>query len=123
MSDTPSALSGITVVDLSDGLAAALASMFLADNGARVIRLISDDANIVREPDIFALYDRGKEVARLDAEDVAGCLREMCAGSDVLLDDLPASSPMREMLGFDTLVNRNPRLVHCSITGYGPKGR
>ncbi len=122
MSDTPSALSGITVVDLSDGLAAALASMFLADNGARVIRLISDDANIVREPDIFALYDRGKEVARLDAEDVAGCLREMCAGADVLLDDLPASSPMREMLGFDTLVDRNPRLVHCSITGYGPKG-
>ncbi len=118
MSDTPSALSGITVLDLSGGLAAALASMFLADNGARVVRLLLDDADIVREPDIFALYDRGKETVRLDPDR----LREMCAGADALLDDLPPSSPMRERLGFDTLAGRNPRIVHCSITGYGADG-
>lgn len=122
MSDTPSALSGITVLDLSDGLAAALASMFLADNGARVIRLVSDDLGIAREPDIFAIYDRGKEATRLNPDTEAERLRQMYARADVLLDDLSPSSPVREQLGFDTLIDRNPRLVHCSITGYGVNG-
>ena len=65
MSDTPSALDGLTVVDLSTGRAA-LASMFLADNGARVVRVACRDEDVVRAPDIFAVYDRGKEVALLD---------------------------------------------------------
>ena len=66
MSDAPSALDGLTVVDLSTGRAAALASMFLSDNGARVVRLASRPEDVVREPDIFAVYDRGKEVTLLD---------------------------------------------------------
>ena len=81
MSDTPSALSGITVIDLSDGLAAALASMFMADNGARVIRVVSDDSEVARKPDIFAIYDRGKEVTRLnpDSRTPNACVR--CAAA------------------------------------------
>ncbi len=122
MSDTPSALSGITVLDLSGGLAAALASMFLADNGARVIRIVSDDSQVVRRPDIFALYDRGKEVARLDRRRESQRLGEMVARADVMLDDMAPSSPLRATLGLDTLCERNSRVVHCSITGYGPKG-
>ena len=118
MPDTPSALSGITVLDLSDGLAAALASMFLADHGARVIRLVSDDAEAAREPAIFAIYDRGKEVARLDPER----LPDMRANADVLLEDLPPSSPMRGSLGLGAPLDRNPRLVHCSVTAYGSEG-
>ena len=119
MSDTPSALSGITVIDLSDGLAAALASMFMADNGARVIRVVSDESQVVRKPDIFAIYDRGKEVARLDTDSSSERLREMCGPADVLIDD-PSST--REELGLDALADRNPHLVHCSITGYGSEG-
>ncbi len=122
MSDTPSALSGITVIDLSDGLAAALCSMFLADNGARVIRLVSDPADIVREPPIFALYDRGKEVALFDADGDALRLSEMCARADVLLEDMAPSSQVRRNLGIDALADSHPRLVHCSITGYGENG-
>ena len=119
MSDTPSALSGITVIDLSDGLAAALASMFLADNGARVIRVVSDDSEVTRKPDIFAIYDRGKEVARLDPDSRSERVREMCRRADVLIDD---RSPTREYPGLDTLTDRDPHLVHCSITGYGSEG-
>ncbi|MXY21128.1 MAG: CoA transferase [Dehalococcoidia bacterium] len=119
MSDTQSVLSGITVIDLSHGLAAALASMFMADNGARVIRVVSDESEVVRKPDIFAIYDRGKEVARLDTDSSSERLREMCGRADVLIDD-PSST--RENLGLDTLTDRNPHLVHCSITGYGSEG-
>ena len=68
MSDAPSALDGLTVVDLSTRRAAALASMFMADNGARIVRVPGRDEDSVREPDIFALYDRGKEVAGLDMQ-------------------------------------------------------
>ena len=119
MSDTLSALSGITVIDLSDGLAAALASMFMADNGARVIRVVSDDSEVARKPDIFAIYDRGKEVARLDPDGRSERIREMCRRADVLIDD---RSPTREYPGLDTLTDRDPHLVHCSITGYGSEG-
>ncbi len=122
MPDTPSALSGITVLDLSNGLAAALASMFLADNGARVVRVVFDDSGIVRQPDIFALYDRGKEVTRLDPDTDADRFRDTLAAADVLLEDLPPSSPLRTNLDIDSLAERDPRLVHCSITAYGAEG-
>lgn len=119
MSDKQSVLSGITVIDLSDGLAAALASMFMADNGARVIRVVSDESEVVRKPDIFAIYDRGKEVVRLDPDSSPRRLREMCDRADVLIDD---TSSTREELALDALTDSNPHLVHCSITGYGSEG-
>ena len=122
MAELRSALSGLTVVDLSTGLAAALASMFLADNGARVVRLVSEDDEVVREPGIFALYDRGKEVARVDPNAGSETLLKICANADVMLDDLPPSSEERTRLGLDALTTARPGIVHCSITAYGPHG-
>ena len=119
MSDAHSVLNGLTVVDLSTGRAAALASMFLADNGARVVRVAWRDEDVVREPDIFAVYDRGKEVALLDPRSDSETIREMCDGADVVLEDLPPSSNLRDALGLDVLTSRSPRTVHCSITAYG----
>ncbi len=118
----PSALSGLSVVDLSGGLAGALASMFLADNGARVTRLTRDGDDALRAPRIFAVYDRGKRVARLDDATDADALAELCAEADILLDDAPPSDPMRRRSGLDDIAARLPRLVHCSITAYGARG-
>ena len=122
MNDMPSALSGITVLDLSGGLAAALASMFLADNGARVIRPVSEESGASREPDIFALYDRGKEPVVFDPESDADGFRALLADADVLIEDLSPSSTLGSRLGSDGLAARNHRLVHCSITAYGKEG-
>ena len=124
MSDSQSALSGITIVDLSSGMAAALASMLLADNGARVIRVVFRDEDVTRQPDIFAVYDRGKEVVRLDADDpgAEAALRDLCAGADVALDDLAPSSSLRQLLGIERLRDVGDALVHCSITAYGTRG-
>ena len=122
MSEAPSALDGITVIDLSTGLAGALASMFLADNGARVVRIAFRDEYVVRMPSIFAVYDRGKDVLRLDPETSPDALHETCADADVVIDDFAPSSPLRSQLGIDTLRSDHDRLVHCSITAYGAYG-
>ena len=122
-----SALGGLTVADLSGGFAAALCSMFLADNGARVVRVVFDDEDAVRGADVFALYDRGKEVVRIDGDDGAngggaGALGAILADADVLLEDFPPSSPTRARLGLDAARARRADLVHCSITAYGANG-
>ena len=127
MSESQSALSGITVVDVSGGMAAALASMLLADNGARVIRVALRDEDVIRKRGIFAVYDRGKEVVRLDADDPGSkaALRDLRAGADVVVDDLAPSSSLRELLGLDRLGRLRDvgdALVHCSITAYGTRG-
>ena len=118
MSEPPSALDGITVIDLSTGLAGALASMFLADNGARVVRLAFRDEDVLRRPDIYAVYDRGKDVVRIDPD----TLRAVFTDADVVIDDLAPSSPLRARLGIDGLRLERQRLVHCSITAYGADG-
>ena len=122
MSESPSALDGITVVDLSTGLAGALASMFLADNGARVVRVVFSDEDVVRRPSIFAVYDRGKETLRLDPDSCSEAVREMCADADIVLDDFAPGSTLRAKLGIDGLRTDNEGLVHCSITAYGADG-
>ena len=122
MDESLSSLSGLTVIDFSTGLAAALATMFLADNGARVIRVVSTDGEVVREPDVFALYDRGSEVVRIDEDSDPGAVLDLCAGADVVIEDMPPSSPRRAPLRLDDLTTIFPKLVHCSITAYGTGG-
>ena len=121
MTDTPSALSGITVIDLSDGLAAALASMFLADNGARVIRVVSDSADASRTPDIFAIYDRGKEVILLDVEKDSRRFNEMLASADVLLDDSPPSASARGLP--DPRFDQRPQFPDRTLLHHGIRSR
>ena len=96
--------------------------MLLADNGARVVRLAMDGADDVRSGGVFALYDRGKEAARLRADIGADGFAEFCGGADVLLEDFSPASPTRAALGLDALGKRIPHLVHCSITAYGASG-
>ena len=120
----PSALDGITVIDLSTGLAGALASMFLADNGARVVRVVFTDEDVVRAPGIFAVYDRGKDVVRLDPGASSDTLGEILrkTAADVVIDDLAPTAPLRARLGIDDLRSADQGLVHCSITAYGSDG-
>ena len=55
-----SALDGLKVLDLSDGMAGALAGMFLCDNGARVIRIDAPGGENIRSDLGYAVWDRGK---------------------------------------------------------------
>ena len=137
-----SSLDGITVLDLTWGMAGALATMLLCDNGARVIGVDSPAAEGSRRSPGYAVWDRGKESISLDLSNCVG--RQGSAGSsvpgepepshqlslfhrlvrnaDVLVDSFPPSSPYQPLVADDKLLSINPRLVHCSITAYGRNG-
>lgn len=120
------ALDGITVLDLTDGMAGSMAAMFLCDNGAKVIR-VDDPASADRSADAYAVWDRGKHSIYLDlsagpeSADIAA-FRKLVASADVVVESLPPSSPLQPVVSYQALSPINRRLVHCSITAYGSTG-
>jgi crotonobetainyl-CoA:carnitine CoA-transferase CaiB-like acyl-CoA transferase len=128
------ALDSVTVIDLSSGAAAALATMFLCDQGARVIRVIPPGTSHLREGG-FLVWDRGKACVNLDldaaleavdAASITGTpaadLLRLVAGADVLVEDFAPASPLQRLVEWERLKRHNPRLVGCSITAYGKRG-
>ena len=123
-----STLDGITVLDLSLGPAAALATMFLADHGARVVRIVAPCTPGVRSGG-FVIWDRGKECVWLDLDGAtksdmtaAAGFQRLVQGADVIVEDFAPSSPRQKLVDPAWLKSTNPRLVSCSITAYGKFG-
>ncbi|MBA39827.1 MAG: hypothetical protein CL894_04700 [Dehalococcoidia bacterium] len=112
---------GINVIDTTSGKAGSICSMFLSDNGARVLRVPAKQ-NINRVDPEFATLDRGKELHSLDLNTQYALFEKLVQKCDVLIEDLPLSDPLQKKIGFQTLRKINPRLLHCSITPYGQKG-
>jgi crotonobetainyl-CoA:carnitine CoA-transferase CaiB-like acyl-CoA transferase len=125
-------LEGILVVALEQAVAAPLASCRLADAGARVIKIERPEGDFARfydrvaggESSYFVWLNRGKESLVLDIKEAAdgALLERMLARADVFLQNLAPGAAARA--GFDpaALCRRFPRLVACSITGYGESG-
>ena len=122
-----STLDGITVLDLSTGAPAALATMFLSDHGARVVRIVAPNNQTMRDGG-FIVWDRGKELLKLDLNDAAknrdnaDLFCRLVKGADVLIDDFAPSSPCQALVDAAWLRSLNPRLVSCSITAFGKRG-
>ena len=118
-----SALDGITVLDLTSGMAGALATMFLCDNGARLVRIEPPGGDPARTAPGYRVWDRGKESVTLDlAADGRSAFDRLVQGSDVLVESYAPSSASRDLVSYERLSSIAPRLVHCSITAYGRKG-
>ncbi|MEZ5854852.1 MAG: CoA transferase [Hyphomicrobiaceae bacterium] len=117
------ALSGLTVVEISSGPAAALAGMFLADHGAAVTRLMAPGDPDFRDGG-FVVWDRGKRTVRvdLDAADGRAAVQRLLAAADILIEDFAPSDPRQGLIKWAELKAQNPRLIACSITAYGKKG-
>lgn len=111
-------LADLTVVDLSSGTAGPIASMLMADQGASVTAIERTEP-ILPGARVWA---RGKRRAALDPADESDArrVRALITQADVLIESF--SPHEREKLGLDvsTVAGLNPRIVHCSITGYGP---
>ncbi|MDX2159100.1 MAG: CoA transferase [Hyphomicrobiaceae bacterium] len=117
------ALDGIHVIDLSSGAASALATMFLSDHGATVVRVVDKSAPDFRQGG-FVVWDRGKQAVRLDIDSREGAdaLERLIAGADILVEDIAPSDARQRLVDRERLARLNPRLIACSITAYGKRG-
>lgn len=135
------ALSHIRVLDLSRVLAGPWASQTLADLGAEVIKIErpgrGDDTrawgppylqdangNDTTEAAYYLCTNRNKQSVTIDFTKPEGqrLVRELAAQCDVVLENFKVGSLARYGLGYDSLKQVNPKLIYCSITGFGQTG-
>ncbi|MDB5572645.1 MAG: CoA transferase, partial [Hyphomicrobiales bacterium] len=123
-------LEGVRVIDLGSFITAPLAAMMLGDMGADVIKVERPDGDPFRRGHgtnygpTFLAFNRNKRSVVIDATTPQGRAAQgrLIDGADVLIDNY--RTPVLRKLGLDPdeLRARNPRLIHCSITGFGAKG-
>ena len=132
--DLPDALHQIRVLDFSHALAGPYCTLLLADFGASVYKLESPAGGDMgrgwgppfagRQSSYFLGLNRGKHGISIDLKRPEGidlCLR-LIDRMDVLVENFRPGTMDRLGLGFEVVSRRNPRLVYCSISGYGQAG-
>jgi crotonobetainyl-CoA:carnitine CoA-transferase CaiB-like acyl-CoA transferase len=134
-------LAGTRVLDLSRVLAGPWAGQNLADLGAEVIKVerpkVGDDSRAFGPPWIkdaqgrdtkdsayFTSANRGKKSITVNLQQPEGqaLVRELAARSDVLIENYKFGDLHRYGLGYEDLKIANPRLIYCSVTGFGQTG-
>jgi formyl-CoA transferase len=125
-------LSGLLVVALEQAVAAPMASCRLADAGARVIKIERPEGDFARlydttaggECSYFVWLNRGKESITLDLAqtDDKALLAAMLARADVFVQNLKPGAIAKLGFPIDQLRRAHPRLIICSISGYGEDG-
>jgi crotonobetainyl-CoA:carnitine CoA-transferase CaiB-like acyl-CoA transferase len=137
----PGPLAGFRVLDLSRILAGPWASQMLADLGAEVIKierpLVGDDTRswgppympdaegeATGEAAYFHGANRGKHSVCIDISSTAGqeLISKLAAKCDVLIENFKVGGLKKYGLDYDSLKRINPKLVYCSITGFGQTG-
>lgn len=135
-----SALEGVRVLDLSRVLAGPWASQLLGDLGAEVIKVekpgagddtrgwgppfLKDAAGETTDAAYFLAANRNKKSVAIDIadEDGAALVRKIAATSDILIENFKVGGLKKYGLDYDSVSPINPRLVYCSITGFGQTG-
>ncbi len=127
-------LDGLTVLDFSRVLAGPYCTMQLGDLGARVIKIEQpgrgDDTRawgppfVAGESAYFLSVNRNKESVALDLKHPAamGVVEALLARADVLVENFRPGTMERLGLGYDAIALRHPRLIYCSISGFGQTG-
>jgi len=125
-------LSGLLVVSLEQAVAAPMCTCRLADAGARVIKVERPEGDFARgydalvhgECSYFVWLNRGKESVVLDltAADDKALLAAMLARADVFVQNLRPGAVARLGFPIARLRREHPRLICCSVTGYGESG-
>lgn len=126
-------LTGLTVIDLTRLLPGAVATLALAELGADVIKVedprggdpIRGLQPVVGGASVYhRLFNRGKRSLALDlrATGAAAVIDALAARADVLVESFRPRTARRLAVDAATLRGRHPRLVHCSVTGFGQSG-
>jgi CoA:oxalate CoA-transferase len=126
------ALQGIRVVELGQAIAAPHCAQILGDQGAEVIRIEPPGGDRTRaalpvvdgDSVYFAAHNRGKRSIIVDLKAPAGkeVFRRLADASDVIVTNYSAGVPDRLGIGYETLRERNERIVFVHITGFGTAG-
>jgi itaconate CoA-transferase len=133
MSPTSLPLAGLTVVSLEQAVAAPFATRQLADLGARVIKIErpgsgdfarSYDTTVKGQSSYFVWLNRSKESLTLDLSQPAASdiMSKLLERADVFVQNLAPGAAGRLGFGAADLRARDPRLIVCSISGYGTSG-
>lgn len=125
-------LDDLLVLDFSTLLPGPLASLFLAEAGARIVKIERPGGEDMRgfPPRFgatsapFAALNRGKASIEIDlkAPDALARLTPLIAEADILIEQFRPGVMARLGFGFDDLARLNSRLIYCSISGYGQSG-
>ena len=131
----PGPLKGVSVLDLTSVVSGPFATMFLADQGAEVLKIepVTGDitrrsrASIDKKGEFSALFissNRGKRSLAIDVKSDAGreVLAKLVAKADVLVQNFRPGTMERLGLGAEELRRRHPRLIYVSISGVGDTG-
>jgi crotonobetainyl-CoA:carnitine CoA-transferase CaiB-like acyl-CoA transferase len=141
MTSTPSALSGIRVIDMSRVFAAPMGAQILGDLGADVIKIerpgVGDDGRgygtawlkgkdgiETRQSSFFTVSNRNKRSITVNHSKPEGqeIIRKLAENADVLIENYKVGDLKRFGLDYESLKAINPRLVYCSVTGFGQTG-
>jgi len=128
----PRPLEGVRVLDLSRVLSGPSCGKALVDLGADVIKVEPPEGDLTRTarprvgglPVYFAQQNCGKRCISLDLRHAAGrdIVARLAAATDVVLENFRPGVLDRQGLGYDAVRAANPRVVYCSVTGYGQDG-
>jgi len=129
---TTKAFAGVRVLDFSTTIAGPHCARMLADMGAEVIKIETDGGETMRtrpplrkgHSTVFGQLNVGKKSAVLDlkSEDGREAVRRLVATSDILVENFRPGVMHRLRLDYDSLRPVNPKLIYCSISGYGQSG-
>ena len=134
MTDSTAPLAGVRILDLSRVLAGPFCTMQLADLGAEVIKIENpdggDDTRQFKPPEAggeahyFLAMNRTKKSVALDIRTPAGqdVIHRLAATSDVLIQNFRVGVMARFGLDYDSIRERYPQLIYCSISAYGQTG-
>jgi len=141
MSQRPAPLTGIRVLDLTRVLAGPWCTQNLADLGAEVIKierpgsgddtrawgppyLKDEEGNDTSEAAYYLSANRNKLSVALDIASPRGAelVRELALQSDILVENFKVGGLSKYGLDYESLKEINPRLIYCSITGFGQTG-
>ncbi len=125
-------LAGLRVLDFSTTIAGPHCTRMLADMGAEVIKIESADGETMRSrapvrngcSTAFGQLNAGKKSVVLDLKAPVGleAIQKLVVSTDILVENFRPGVMQRLRLGYEALADINPRLIYCSISGYGQTG-
>ncbi|MQF82604.1 hypothetical protein FIM02_00365 [SAR202 cluster bacterium AD-802-E10_MRT_200m] len=120
----PGPCAGLTVLDFSYGMPGAICTLVMADYGAEVIKVEPPGGDPFRFQPAWISWNRGKKGIVLDLTTIEGrgqAIR-LAGEADVLVESFRPGDMAEWGLDYESLSELYPRLVYCSITGFGQKG-